>query len=155
MSGYITAIAAISAVSTVMDMVISGEDIKKYVRYILSLALVLAIVSPIIPFIKKIPETVGQIGDFFGGYIEVEPEIFNEMAEHSSSALENALESAVGEKFGISVELEIFLKRTEKNSAKIDSAELTMSRSDIFYFDAVIDYIEKTLNCEVKLIERE
>jgi hypothetical protein len=77
------------------------------------------------------------------------------MAEHSSSALENALESAVGEKYGISVELEIFLERTEKNSAKINSAVLTMSRSDLIYFDAVIDYIEKTLNCEVKLIERE
>ena len=155
MSGYITAIAAISVVSTVMDMVMSNGNIKKYVRYILSLALVLAIVSPIMPFIKKIPDAVGGIGDFFDGYTEVEPEIFNEMAEHSSSALENALESAVGEKYGISVELEIFLERTEKNSAKINSAELTMSRSDLIYFDAVIDYIEKTLNCEVKLIERE
>ena len=155
MSGYITAITALSVASAVMNMVISSEEIRKYVRYVLSLALVLTVVSPIVPLLKRIPDAIGEMGDFFGGYSEVSPEVFDEMAEHSAAALENALEDSVSEKYGISVELEIFLERTENNGAKVSRAELTMSRRDLIYFDAVMSYIEKTLNCELELIERE
>ena len=64
--GFIISLCTVSAASAVMNSVIGDDGMKKYVNYIMTLALVLFFVSPIKEIVGALPEAVAEIPQKYG-----------------------------------------------------------------------------------------
>lgn len=154
--GYITAIIVMSAAAGIINLLAPGDEngMRKYVKFIVSLAVTLVLLSPLTGLLKTLPNLLDSISGSTASnrYDDVPAELYSEMSARTAESIENAIEERIADRYEIKIKLTLRLDESDYSNVSITGADLRMKDSDFIYRDAVTKYIKDTLDCEVKLI---
>jgi len=153
MKEYISAMLTVSAAAGIISSFApEGGNLSKYVKYALSLAVTILLLSPL----SSALDALFEFADSFdydtnsSETVELPRELYEEMVTRTEKAVTEALCGAVKEKYGIDISMTLILDDSDYSSVIIEGAEVTMHDADALYRDAVEKYISDILDCKVK-----
>ena len=155
MGNYVLALISVSLLNGVVSMLTPEGDIKKYVRFVGSLCVLLAIVVPIF---LSIYDGEWRLDEYLGGEVDDSvdyEQIFEEyMAAGAADNSESALKSEIQDVFGLSpdsfdVELDFL---SDGDRYKISSATLYLHSTGITTDPVLISsHISDRIGCDCEI----
>lgn len=153
MKSYLTSITAVSIVSALVSMLVpDGKASKKYLKFVIGIISLLAVVEPLCGLslmIEKseitIPEAATE--DLSEGYVD-------SILKKTEALIEESIKSDIFEKFGLSeeyAELEVTLDSSDVSDIKISEITVTLKSYGVWRDAVTIEkYIAEKYGCEVK-----
>jgi hypothetical protein len=154
-SDYILSLFIVSAAVGIVSMLApEGENggIKKFIKYIVSLAVTLTLLAPLGDIIYALPGIIGDMAAEMPSQdaVTLSPELYAEMTESSAGAIEAALESEISARYGVHCRVKLILDTSDYMSINITGVKYKISRADSLYIDLIEKLLKNTLCCEVE-----
>lgn len=154
-SDYILSLLVVSAAVGIVGMLApDGENggIKRYIKYIISLAVTLTLLAPLGDVIYALP---GMIGDITAKTqtdeaVTLEAELYANMTESSAKAIEKALEEEIATRYKVNCQVKLTLDASDYMSIKITGVTYKINKADSLYIGLIEKLLNNTLCCEIK-----
>gem|GEM_PF-5842766 len=143
---YTIAITAISA--GILDIFSQSGKLKKYVKYIISLIIVISLLLPIGNIISSIPDNAEPP--------DIQPEHENTIDTNIENTFVLALKNSIHSRFSIPSEAIDIKIGTEKNNKEIYINKISVIIKDKTYFcfsERINVFLKSITDCEIEVIQ--
>ena len=129
LSGFVLSVMTVCVIAGVATGLSPEGAMKRYIKYIVSLCVLAAIMTPVICVFSSLPSYGEAIPELFGGGEAARDDAEEKLIETQKKAVEQSIKNVISERFGIdsgSITVEITIDATNKSAIEIRGINITV-----------------------------
>lgn len=144
LSGFVFSLLTVCVISGIATGLSPEGTMKRYIKYIVSLCVLAAIITPVISIFSSLPMQGEELSELFGDHGEATGDSEEKLIETQKKAVEQAITDVVSNKFGIDKgKLTVGIKIDATNKSAIEIREINIVCRVVCRKEEIRNYIEE------------
>jgi len=153
---YIVNLTVMTALSSAVLIFAPDNGIKKYLKYLVSVIIALALLMPLKDIIFTLPQKLAEMSSGFAApeNEEIEMPTSDELIiNYTARRLRAELEYAVSDRFGIEAEILPVFNTDDISAVRLERVIVKLNDKDSMYKTAVMGFISDKTGCKAEITE--
>lgn len=141
---YALAIVTVCVSAGLVTQIAPEGQLKKYIKYIISLCVLAALIAPVISVFGGLPEYADKFGEILEQQTEDDSGAKKQLIETQKNAVQEAIRSLISTKYSIKKEnIEVKIKINSDNSEAVEIKEIFITVKEYADIQAIKNYINE------------